>query len=72
MILTNCHFIFIFFLRKIRVNRIFKSIDKLGADFYNLSLNRDNWLSKELKIDFDTIRKINNKKIEVSKNNFIN
>lgn len=64
-----CHFIFIFFLRKIRVNRIFKSIDKLGTDFYNLSLNR---LSKELKIDIDTVMKINNKKIEVSKNNFIN
>jgi len=63
------YFIFIFFLRKIRINRVLISIDKLGADFYNLSLNR---LSRELKIDIDTVIKINNKKIEVSKNNFIN
>lgn len=63
------HFVFLFFLRKIRINRILKLIDKLGSDFYNLSLNR---LSRELKIDIDTVIKINNKKIEVSKNNFIN
>lgn len=67
------YFLFIFTLRRIQINRIFKSIDKLGVDFYNMTpVDIDNLNFVKIKLDMGTIRKINNKKRDFFDVNFIN
>ena len=67
------YYLFIFTLRRIQINRIFKSIDKLGVDFYNMRpVDIDNLNFVKTKLDMGTIIKINNKKRDFFDVNFIN
>ena len=67
------YFLFIFTLRRIQINRIFKSIDKLGVDFYKIRpVDIDNLNFVKIKLDMGTIIKINNKKRDFFDVNFIN
>mgnify|MGYP000947628350 CR=1 FL=1 len=67
------YFLFIFTLRRIQINRIFKSMDKLGVDFYKIRpVDIDNLRFVKIKLDMDTIIKINNKKRDFFDVNFIN
>lgn len=67
------YFLFIFTLRRIQIHIIFKSIDKLGVDFYNMRpVDIDNLRFVKIKLDMGTIIKINNKKRDFFDVNFIN
>ena len=67
------YYLFIFTLRRIQINRFFKSIDKLGVDFYNMRpVDIDNLNFVKTKLDMGTIIKINNKKRDFFDVNFIN
>lgn len=67
------YFLFIFTLRRIQIHLIFKSIDKLGVNFYNIRpVDIDNLRFVKIKLDMGTIIKINNKKRDFFDVNFIN